>query len=91
MRGQKQLSVLFFKPLSLDTPSFVGTLNSGYWYAGDDVARHWLATIACPHFRTKEDAMSGKDLKKVLANLGIAALVSAIGVTVPSQLQAGSG
>ncbi len=35
--------------------------------------------------------MESKDLKKILAGLGIATLVSAGGVTFPPQVQAGSG
>jgi radical SAM modification target selenobiotic family peptide len=35
--------------------------------------------------------MDGKELKKVLASLGIATLVTAVGAAVPDQLQAGSG
>jgi radical SAM modification target selenobiotic family peptide len=35
--------------------------------------------------------MDGKELKKVLAGLGIASLVAAVGATVPSHLHAGSG
>jgi radical SAM modification target selenobiotic family peptide len=35
--------------------------------------------------------MDPKELKKILAGLGIATLVSAAGVTVPGDLQAGSG
>ncbi len=35
--------------------------------------------------------MDPKELKKVLAGLGVATLVSAVGVAVPSHLQAGSG
>jgi radical SAM modification target selenobiotic family peptide len=41
--------------------------------------------------QTKEDAMDGKELKKVLASLGIATLVTAVGAAVPDQLQAASG
>lgn len=41
--------------------------------------------------QTKEDAMDGKELKKVLASLGIATLVTAVGAMVPGHLQAGSG
>ena len=43
------------------------------------------------HNFLKESAMEGKDIKKILAGLGIATLVSAVGVTVPSNLHAGSG
>jgi radical SAM modification target selenobiotic family peptide len=35
--------------------------------------------------------MDGKELKKVLASLGIATLVTAVGAAVPGQLQAASG
>jgi radical SAM modification target selenobiotic family peptide len=35
--------------------------------------------------------MDGKELKKVLASLGIATLVTAVGAMVPGHLQAGSG
>jgi radical SAM modification target selenobiotic family peptide len=35
--------------------------------------------------------MDPKELKKILAGLGIASLVSAVGVTVPGALQAASG
>jgi radical SAM modification target selenobiotic family peptide len=35
--------------------------------------------------------MGEKDLKKILAGLGIATLVSAAGVTLPPQVHAGSG
>jgi radical SAM modification target selenobiotic family peptide len=35
--------------------------------------------------------MESKDLKKVLASLGIATLVSGVGVTIPPPVQAGSG
>ena len=42
-------------------------------------------------FKTKEDAMDGKELKKVLASLGIATLVTAVGAMVPGHLQAASG
>jgi radical SAM modification target selenobiotic family peptide len=35
--------------------------------------------------------MDGKELKKVLASLGIATLVTAVGAAVPGHLQAGSG
>jgi radical SAM modification target selenobiotic family peptide len=35
--------------------------------------------------------MDGKELKKVLASLGIATLVTAVGATVPGHLQAASG
>ncbi len=35
--------------------------------------------------------MESKDLKKILASLGIATLMSAGGVTVPPPVQAGSG
>lgn len=41
--------------------------------------------------QTKEDAMGGKELKKVLASLGIATLVTAVGATVPGHVQAASG
>jgi radical SAM modification target selenobiotic family peptide len=35
--------------------------------------------------------MDGQELKKVLASLGIATLVSALGASVPANLHAGSG
>ena len=35
--------------------------------------------------------MDGKELKKVLASLGIATLVTAVGAMVPDHLQAASG
>jgi radical SAM modification target selenobiotic family peptide len=35
--------------------------------------------------------MDPNELKKVLAGLGVATLVSAVGAIVPSQLQAASG
>lgn len=35
--------------------------------------------------------MDGKELKKVLASLGVATLVTAVGAMTPGQLQAGSG
>lgn len=35
--------------------------------------------------------MDPKELKKILAGLGIATLVSAVGATTPADLQAGSG
>ena len=35
--------------------------------------------------------MDPKELKKVLAGLGVATLVSALGVSVPANLHAGSG
>jgi radical SAM modification target selenobiotic family peptide len=35
--------------------------------------------------------MDPKELKKVLAGLGIATLVSAVGATAPADLQASSG
>jgi radical SAM modification target selenobiotic family peptide len=35
--------------------------------------------------------MDARELKKVLAGLGIATLVSAAGVTVPGHVHAGSG
>ena len=39
----------------------------------------------------KENAMDGKELKKVLASLGIASLVAAVGAMTPGHLHAGSG
>ncbi len=42
-------------------------------------------------FPAKENAMDGKELKKVLAGIGIATLVSAVGAITPAQLHAGSG
>ena len=35
--------------------------------------------------------MDGKELKKVLASLGIASLVAAVGAMTPGHLHAGSG
>lgn len=35
--------------------------------------------------------MDAKELKKILAGLGVATLVSAVGVMVPASLHAGSG
>ncbi len=35
--------------------------------------------------------MDAKELKKILAGLGVMTLVSAVGVTVPSALHASSG
>jgi radical SAM modification target selenobiotic family peptide len=35
--------------------------------------------------------MDQRELKRILAGLGVATLVSAVGVTVPGHLQAGSG
>ncbi|PLX90824.1 MAG: hypothetical protein C0614_00220 [Desulfuromonas sp.] len=35
--------------------------------------------------------MGSKELKKVLAGLGVATLVSAVGAVAPGQLHAGSG
>ena len=35
--------------------------------------------------------MNPKGLKKVLAGLGVATLVSAVGAAIPGQLHAGSG
>jgi radical SAM modification target selenobiotic family peptide len=35
--------------------------------------------------------MDPKELKKVLAGMGVATLISAVGMAVPSNLQAGSG
>lgn len=40
---------------------------------------------------TKENAMDGKEMKRILASLGIATLVSTVGATMPGHLHAGSG
>lgn len=42
-------------------------------------------------FQERRLSMDPKELKKILAGLGIASLVSAVGVTVPGALHAASG
>jgi radical SAM modification target selenobiotic family peptide len=43
------------------------------------------------HFQPRSRTMDPKELRKILAGLGMATLVSAVGVAVPGHLQAGSG
>ena len=88
-QGPADLRRGLFYSASLDSHRFPDRLEDITLNAEDDVCRtegHQSTALS-----TKENAMDGKELKKVLASLGIATLVTAVGATVPGHLQAGSG
>jgi len=74
---------------SLDNHRFPDRLEVITLNAEDDACR--TDGYQSSALSTKENAMDGKELKKVLASLGIATLVTAVGAMVPGHLQAGSG